>query len=162
MGAENRFAGYLTAAAAGSLVYTIGGLIVMVVITPGHSLLSTMKFALAAWLGVFFIAVVSMFLPWRLAVLVSRLFNCAGISYFIGTAAAASLVVGCVISSLFPKPLFVEDQTFFEGVRIAAERQGWLLLLTGVAGGLTYWFVSERQRLPPGDTRASGEAASHS
>jgi len=152
VGAENRFAGYLTAAAAGSFVYTTGGLIDFVLTGPGYPVLDALKIVLAIWLLVFFMAVVGMFLPWRLAIWVSRLANWASIFYFVGTAAVATLVVGCVMSSLFPKLSFIEDQTFFEGMRVAAERQGWLLRITGIAGGLTYWFVSERRRhLTPGN-----------
>jgi hypothetical protein len=61
-------------------------------------------------------------------------------------AALLSLAIGCATSSLSPKPLFIEDQTFLEGCMIAVQRQGAGLVLTGLVFGLTFWLVSERQR----------------
>ena len=155
MGAKGRFVGYLTAAAAGSFVYVAGGVAATENIRAGLAHIDELKIALALWLLVFFMAIIGMFLPWCLVLWVSRRISHSGACYFAGTAAIASLAVGCVISSLLPEPLFVEDQTFLEGIRIAAERQGWLLLLTGIAGGLTYWLVSERRPLSPPPTTSS-------
>ena len=69
-----------------------------------------------------------------------------GLTYFSLIGAATILVIGSMISSLSPKPLFIEDQTFLEGFMIAIERQGICLLLTGFVFGLTFWLVSERLR----------------
>lgn len=66
--------------------------------------------------------------------------------YFPLMGAAATFIVECATSSLAPKPLFIEDQTFLEGFMIAVQRQGVCLLLTGLMFGLTFWFVSERLR----------------
>jgi hypothetical protein len=43
-----------------------------------------------------------------------------------------------------PKPLFIEDQTFFEGVLITAKREGICFALAGSVFGASYWFLSER------------------
>jgi len=69
-----------------------------------------------------------------------------GRMYFPLVGAATTLVIGCGTSSLSPKPLFIEDQTFFEGFKIAVQRQGICLLLTGFVFGMTFWLVSERLR----------------
>jgi hypothetical protein len=69
-----------------------------------------------------------------------------GMIFFSLFGAATTLVLGSAISSLSPKPLFVEDQTFLEGFMVAIERQGICLLLTGCVFGLTFWLVSERLR----------------
>jgi hypothetical protein len=52
--------------------------------------------------------------------------------------------IGCAASSVSPKPLFIEDQTFIEGVLIALERQGACLALAGTILGLGYWFLAEK------------------
>lgn len=54
------------------------------------------------------------------------------------------VLIGCAASSLSPKPLFIEDQTFLEGVLIALERQGFCLALAGTIIGIGYWFFAER------------------
>jgi hypothetical protein len=64
--------------------------------------------------------------------------------YFSTMGAALIFLVGCAMSSLAPKPLFIEDQTFFEGFRIAVERQGLVFVLAGAVFGCLYWLVSER------------------
>jgi hypothetical protein len=66
--------------------------------------------------------------------------------YFSLIGAATTLVIGSGTSSLSPKPLFIEDQTFLEGFIIAVQRQGICLLLTGFVFGVTFWLVSERRR----------------
>ena len=58
--------------------------------------------------------------------------------------ATLMILVGCMASSLSPKPLFMEDQTFFEGVIIALERQGLCLAVAGAVLGLGYWFFAEK------------------
>ena len=87
-----------------------------------------------------------MFLPWCLGVWVSKRLGHSSLGYFAAATAVATFIVGCATSSLLPKPLFIEDQTFSEGFRIAVERQGLQLVITGLIGGVTYWFISERRR----------------
>ena len=52
----------------------------------------------------------------------------------------------------------MEDQTFFEGARIAAERQGVCFAVAGILHGLTYWFLAEKGR----SSVRKGEASSGS
>jgi hypothetical protein len=83
--------------------------------------------------------------PWCIAIWASRRFNLSGAFYFGGTGAISTFAIGCVALSLLPDPELIEDQTFFESLTIAAERQGLCLILTGFIGGLTYWYMSERR-----------------
>ena len=55
------------------------------------------------------------------------------------------VLAGSAVSSISPKPLFIEDQTFMQGVLIAIERQGLCLALAGATLGLGYWFLAERK-----------------
>jgi hypothetical protein len=91
-------------------------------------------------------ALILMAIPWYLAVRAYGRLQRFGLIYFSVVGAATALVTGCGTSSLSPKPLFIEDQTFLEGFVIAAERQGVCLLLTGLVFGTTFWLVSERLR----------------
>ena len=74
-------------------------------------------------------------------------------AYFAGAGAILMVLVGCMASSLSPKLLFVEDQTFFEGVFIALERQGLCLALSGALLGLGYWFFAEKHCTSEGKLR---------
>jgi hypothetical protein len=98
-------------------------------------------FALFGGFGVVFLALI---LPWAVAVSVFPQGRWSGKLYFTFVGAILVFVLGCLISSLMPKPLFIEDQTFFEGVIIAVKRQGICLALAGSVFGASYWFVSER------------------
>ena len=93
-------------------------------------------------------AFVLMALPWYLAVVLHDSLRGSGLIYFSLIGGAATTVLGCATSSLAPKPLFIEDQTFLQGFMIAVERQGACMLLTGLLFGATFWFVSERGRRP--------------
>ncbi len=168
MGEANRLVGYLTSVAGASLFY-VAWFVVSVELntTPGGN--SSFKFEVG--LAFFFLlfsagsAFVLMAFPWYVSVRwYERLrrsgmidpvrwydrARCFGLIYFSLLGAATTLVLGCVTSSLSPKPLFVEDQTFIEGFVIALERQGICLLLTGLVFGLTFWLVSERIRYSKG------------
>jgi hypothetical protein len=90
-------------------------------------------------------ALALMSLPWILAVWGYRKLRCYGQVYFAGIGAVLLLVIGCATASLFPKPFFIEDQTFIEGIKIAVERQGICFFLAGAFCGFSYWFLSERQ-----------------
>ena len=69
-----------------------------------------------------------------------------GLIYFPFFGATTLFVIACATSSVAPKPLFIEDQTFFEGWMVAAHNQGICFLLTGLIFGLTFCLVSERPR----------------
>ena len=95
--------------------------------------------------GGFSVAILSMALPWVLAVWIYNSRRLAGPAYFALVGALLMLIAGCVASSLSPKPLFIEDQTFFQGALIALERQGVCLTLAGTMVGLVYWLLGEKQ-----------------
>ncbi len=89
-------------------------------------------------------ALALMSLPWIVAVWGYSRLQRWGQIYFAGIGAVLMFVLGCITSSLSPKPLFIEDQTFLEGAIIAAERQGICLALAGTIFGLSYWYLCER------------------
>ena len=98
--------------------------------------------------GGFIPAIVLMIVPWLLAVLIYRRVSVPGWIYYSAIGAVSTALIGCATSSLAPKPLFIEDQTFIEGVIIAAERQGVCMLLAGLLFGTSFWFLSGRRPLP--------------
>ena len=83
---------------------------------------------------------------WNIAVLAHQRLQWNGSVFFPIVGAISMFTVGCVMSSLSPKPLFIEDQSFMDGVVIAAERQGLGLLLAGAVFGLANWLLFERRR----------------
>ncbi len=91
--------------------------------------------------GCVFLALV---VPWTVAVSVFPKGKCSGKLYFTFAGTILVFVLGCALSSLVPKPLFIEDQTFVEGFIIAVKRQGVCFSLAGSVFGASYWFVSER------------------
>ena len=89
-------------------------------------------------------AIVVMPLPWALVLWIYSRVKWSGVVYFAGIGALLMLLIGSAASSVSPKPLFIEDQTFLEGVLIAFQRQGVCLALAGTIIGLGYWFLAER------------------
>jgi hypothetical protein len=147
MGNARRLIGYLASFTAASIFYMVW--LVIQSWTPDRhvNVLLDIGIAFFFWLfGGMGAALVLMALPWYLAVILHDRLQRYGLMYFSLIGAAATLAIGCATSSLAPKPLFVEDQTFLEGFMIAVQRQGVCLLLTGLVFGLTFWFVSERPR----------------
>jgi hypothetical protein len=141
-----RIAGYLLSAALALLFYVVW-LLVYFESQPGKTSLG-FNLAFAFFFSItegFGAALALMSLPWILAVRGYRILRCWGQVYFAGIGAFLTLVIGCTTASLSPKPLWIEDQTFLEGVRIAAERQGICLILAGTIFGFSYWFLSERE-----------------
>src|SRR5690348_12849569 len=137
-----RVAGYGLSAIAAWGFY--GSWIAVEVPGPG-SLSSRLVAALILCLfGGFSAALVLMSFPWILAVWIHRSVRRSRATYFTFVGALLMVFVGCAASSLSPKPLFVEDQTFLEGVLIAFERQGVCLALAGTIVGLGYWFLAEK------------------
>ncbi len=153
MGTANHIIGYLAGAALATLFYVVRMLVSFSVGIPAAEHVSYLfRFGLAVFFWLFggtAVALALLFLPWCLAVWGYRRLQCSGLVYFGLIGAVATFIIGCGTASLSPKPLFIEDQTFLEGFMIAVERQGVCLLLTGLVFGLTYWFVSERQRQTP-------------
>jgi hypothetical protein len=93
--------------------------------------------------GGFSAALVLMILPWPLVVWIYSNVQRFGAIYFGCAGALLMICLGCAASSVSPKPLFIEDQTFIEGVLIAFERQGLCLALAGSIIGFGYWFFAE-------------------
>jgi hypothetical protein len=150
MGKANRVVGYLASVASASLFYLVWFVLLF---EPNDPPGQTTSVQFKIGLGVFFLvlygpgaAFALMPLPLALGVLGRNRLQHFGLIYYSTAGAATALVVGCATSSLSPKLLIVEDQTFLEGFVIAVQRQGVCLLLTGFLFGLTFWLVSERLR----------------
>ena len=94
--------------------------------SPGPRSLQSSLFAALFFcvFGGFSAALVLMALPWALVVFIFSKVRLPGAAYFPCAGALLMILLGCAISSLSPKPLFIEDQTFFEGALITLERQG--------------------------------------
>jgi hypothetical protein len=117
---------------------------------PGDTTSLQFTFGFAVFLCVFggFIPAIGLMIaPWLLAVLLYRRVSVPGWIYYSAIGAISTALIGCATSSLAPKPLFIEDQTFVEGVIIAAERQGVCMLLAGLLFGISFWFLSGRRPL---------------
>lgn len=100
-----------------------------------------MWFVLFRGFGIVFLALI---FPWAVVVSVFLKTRWSGKLYFTFAGAIFVFVLGCLISSIMPKPLFIEDQTFFDGVIIAVKREGICFALAGSVFGASYWFLSER------------------
>jgi hypothetical protein len=147
MGAANRLVGYLASFACASLIYMAWFVLWNRAAESHVSIRFRIGIAVFFWLfGGMAAALVLIAVPWYLAVIWHDRLQRFGLVYFCLIGAVFTLAIGCATSSLSPKPLFIEDQTFFEGCMIAVQRQGACLLLTGLVFGLTFWLVSERQR----------------
>ena len=150
MGNVNRMVGYLASVTSASLFYVVWFVVSFEQNrTPDGHVTVLFKIGLALFFWFFegmCAAFVLMAFPWYLAVVWHDRVQRFGLMYFSLIGAAITIAVGCGTSSLSPKPLFIEDQTFLEGFMIAVQRQGICLLLTGFVFGLTFWLVSERRR----------------
>lgn len=150
LGCANRTIGYLASFLSASLFYLVW--FSVETRTPGGNvgLLFDIGLAIAFWLfeGMA-AALVLMALPWYFAVMCHDRIKHAGLIQFSFIGAALTIAIACATSSLAPKPLFVEDQTFLQGFMIAIQRQGICFLLSGLLFGATFWFVSERRRYSP-------------
>ena len=152
----NACAGFFAAALLASLIYTVGLLVVIMEMKPDVELVDLkfiFGFAFFFWIfGGFGATLVLIALPWATAVKLYRNgLRCSAPIYFPGMGALLFFVVGCAAAAQAPKPLFIEDQTFIQGVVLAADRQGLLFLASGMIFGLAYWFLSERP-IPRGRT----------
>jgi hypothetical protein len=147
MGNAHRLVGYLASFTSASLFYMVW--IGIQSWTPDSHVTVQFDIGIAFFFWLFGgtgAALVLMALPWYLAVVWHDRLQRFHQMYFSLMGAATTFTIGCATSSLAPKPLFIEDQTFLEGFMIAVQRQGVCLLLTGFVFGLTFWFVSERLR----------------
>jgi hypothetical protein len=140
----NRMAAYALGAAIASLVYIAW---TAVDFPPPGGLGFRLGLALSFWLVEgFSVTLLLVGTLWILAVRLYRGSWRSGWAYFAMVGAVLTFAIGCAAASLSPKPLFIEDQTFFEGARIAAERQGVCFTVAGILLGLTYWFLAEKGR----------------
>ena len=141
-----RSVGYLLSAIAASLIYVCW---LFTEITSARANVARSVFdlglSLVIWLtGGFSAALVLMVFPWIIAVSAYRRLRWSSRIYFPVVGAVLVFVIGCATTSVSPKPLWIEDQTFFEGARIAALRQGASFFVSGVVFGAVYWFLCER------------------
>lgn len=101
-------------------------------------------------MGGFSAALLVMSALWIVVVWTHRRIRRSAGAYFACAGAILMVLAGCVASSLSPKPILIEDQTFFEGVFITFQRQGLCLALSGAILGLGHWFFAEKQLFPAG------------
>ena len=96
--------------------------------------------------GGFAAALVLMIVPWAVVVSISRRAQPFGAVYCACSGAFLMILIGCVASSLSPKPLFVVEQSFLDGILITLKRAGACLALSGMIFGFGYWFIAERNQ----------------
>lgn len=111
---------------------------------PGDSQTHLVAALIVCIFGGFSSALMLMAFPWTVVVWMYRKVRLFGPAYFGCSGLLLMILIGCAASSLSPKPLFIEDQTFLQGVLICLERQGLYLALAGLIVGLGYWFLGER------------------
>ncbi|WP_348265117.1 hypothetical protein P8935_11380 [Telmatobacter sp. DSM 110680] len=138
-----RVAGYALSSAVAAAFY-IGW--IMVAGGPGSFETRLIGALILFVFGGFLLALMLMALPWALLVWISSKAQSLTASYFACSGAVSMILLGCAASSASPKPLFVEDQTFWEGFLIALERQGACLALSGMIIGFGYWFLAEKRK----------------
>jgi hypothetical protein len=143
-----RIAGYLVGAAAGILIDVIwDACMTHFSVAPSGRPSIIFEIEIAIFFALFagFGAALLLVAPiWCLVVLLRSWVSRLRAVYFSVTGATLLFLAGCAMSSLAPKPLFIEDQTFLEGFRIAVERQGVAFVFAGAVFGLVYWLVSEK------------------
>ncbi len=140
-----RAAAYLVSAGLASVVH-VGWLVVVGFMIPPRTSLGLAVFVYFA--NGFFATLLLLVLPWAIAVWASRRLRWPLRVLFPVFGALFVLVIGCAASSISFRPLWIEDQTFLQGALIAAERQGFALLISGGILGASYWFLSERDLRP--------------
>jgi hypothetical protein len=96
------------------------------------------------FIGGFALVFLPLMIPWIAAVIAFPRAKLSGNVYFTVAGAILVFVTGCLVTSLMPKPLFIEDQTFYEAVLIAVKREGVCFALAGCIFGASYWFLCER------------------
>jgi hypothetical protein len=146
-GKAHRLLGYIVAFLLASVLYIAWFTVANRV--PGSDVTILFRLGVAVFFWAFggvAAALVLIAVPWAFAVVWMKRVGRFGSVYWLLLGAALTVIFGCGASSLAPKPLFIEDQTFSEGFVIALQRQGICLVLMGLLFGLTYWYLSERGR----------------
>lgn len=138
-----RIAGYALSSVLASAFY-IGWIIVEA--GPGGIRTRAVAALIFYLFGGFAATLLLMTLPWALIVWIAQKRASFRPIGFLCSGTLCLLVIGCIVSSLSPKPLFVEDQTFLEGLLIGLERQGVPLALSGAILGFGYWSFAERNQ----------------
>jgi hypothetical protein len=137
-----RVVGYATSLFAAWIVYF--WFVVAKVPGPGSIRDRFLAASILALIGGFSAALALMAFPWVFVVWIYSKIRLSGPAFFACAGVLLMILIGCVASSLSWKPLFIEDQTFWEGALIALERQGIGLALAGATLGLGYWSLAER------------------
>ena len=136
-----RMAGYALSCTVGGAFY-MGW--IMVEARPGSFQTRLIAALILCVFGGFSAAVVLMAPPWALIVWISGKMKSLRAVYFAGSGAVSMILVGCAASAASPKPLFIDDQTFWESFLITLERQGVCLAISGMIIGFGYWLLAER------------------
>jgi hypothetical protein len=137
-----RVIGYATSVAAAWIVYF--WFVVAKTSGPGSVEGRLLAALILALVGGFSAALALMTFPWVFVVWIYSKIRLSGPAFFACAGVLLMILLGCVASSLSWKPLFIEDQTFWEGALIALQRQGVGLALAGATLGLGYWSLAER------------------
>jgi hypothetical protein len=142
-----RAVGYVSGAILASLLYVIW-VIVSALHEPsdGHGIsVFLIEFSFFFWLvDGFALTLLLMIIPWFIIVWSYRRLQWSGGVYFPIAGSLVLFVIACAATSIAPKPLWIEDQTFLQGALIGAQRQGICFLASGLLFGASYWFLSER------------------
>jgi hypothetical protein len=97
-------------------------------------------------LGGFALAFLLMLVPWAIAAWIQLKTRWNGRIYFPAAGALLVFILGCAAASISPKPLFVDEQTFWEGALLTAQREGLALLIAGIAFGVCYGWLERRSQ----------------
>jgi hypothetical protein len=133
---------YLISAVVGWIVYF--SCIAARIPGPGSNSDRHLAALIFSLVGGFAVALVLTTLAWIFVVWIHLKSRRTGPAYLVGFGALIMILNGCIASSLSWKPLFIEDQTFLEGVLIALKRQGAILAVAGASLGFVYWLLAER------------------
>jgi hypothetical protein len=145
--------GYLWGAALALAFYILWTSVALVPsVVGGKPTSPLLRIGVAVLFGIFGFApaLVLMIGPWMAIIHGYKALRNYGAVYFAVSGSCLTFIIACSVASILPKPMFVEDQTFFEGARIAAERQGLCFFLAGLLLGLTHWSISARRRATQG------------
>ncbi len=148
MDLSRRSANFIASALLASLVYiawTAAWVSFDATPTSRPGMGGALAFSVIFWLtSGFGLAMLLMIVPWAVAVWVQRKMGWNGRIYFPAAGAVLVFVLGCVATSLSPKLLIVEDQTFMQGALVTAQRQGLCLAVCGIVFGVCYWWLDRR------------------
>jgi hypothetical protein len=144
-----RVSQYAASAALASLVFMVWTAIAAAnygALSNRTGLRFVVGFAIVFWLiNGFAAALFLLILPWAIAVWVQVKTRWDARIFFPVAGAVLVFILACVTSALSPKPLFVDEQTFFAGVVITAQRQGFCLAVSGIVFGACYAWLDRRR-----------------